>query len=50
LEIRERPTLDEGALNLLLELDAEDIFAMGSELHPLVHTTLPVRLPAAMSI
>ena len=50
LEIRERPTLDEGALNLLLELDAQDIFAMGSELHPLVHNTLPMRLPAAILI
>ena len=32
LEIRERPTLDEGALNLMLELSADDLFAMGSEL------------------
>ena len=45
LEIRERPTLDEGALNLLLELEAQDIFTMGSELHQLVHVTLPIRLP-----
>ncbi len=44
LEIRERPTLDEGALNLLLELSADDLFAMGSELHQLVHGTLPLRL------
>ena len=48
LEIRERPTLDEGALNLLLELDAQDLFAMGSELHQLVHITLPVRLPLSL--
>ncbi len=45
LEIRERPTLDEGALNLLLEFEAQDLFAMGSELHQLVHITLPLRLP-----
>jgi hypothetical protein len=48
LEIRERPTLDEGALNLLLELDAQDIFGIGSELHKLVHTTLPFRMPATI--
>ena len=46
LEIRERPTLDEGALNLMLELSADDLFAMGSELHQLVHGTLPLRWPA----
>ena len=45
LEIRERPTLDEGALNLMLELSADDLFAMGRELHQLVHGTLPIRLP-----
>jgi hypothetical protein len=44
LEVRERPTLDEGALNLLLEFKAEDIFSMGNELHPLIHQTLPSQL------
>lgn len=29
-----------------LELAADDLFAMGSELHQLVHGTLPVRWPA----
>ena len=48
LEIRERPTLDEGALNLMLELSADDLFAMGNELHQLVHRTLPLRLPAVI--
>ena len=47
LEIRERPTLDEGALNLLLEFDAPDLFAMGGELNQLVHTALPIHLPAS---
>lgn len=47
LEIRERPTLDEGALNLLLEFDVPDLFAMGGELNQLVHTALPVNLPAS---
>ena len=46
LEIRERPTLDEGALNLMLEISADDLFAMGRELHQLVHGTLPLRWPA----
>jgi hypothetical protein len=41
---------DEGALNLLLELNAEDIFWMGQELHPLVHQTLPSQLPVAVTI
>ena len=50
LEVRERPTLDEGALNLLLELNAEDIFSMGDELHPLVHQTLPSQLPVSVTI
>lgn len=48
LEVRERPTLDEGALNLLLELKAEDIFSMGNELHPLIHQTLPSQLLTAI--
>lgn len=41
LEIRERPTLDEGALALLLEYDAQTIQAMALQLHTLVHVTLP---------
>ncbi len=49
LEIRERPTLDEGALNLMLELSADDLFAMGRDLHQLVHGTLPARWPAHWS-
>jgi hypothetical protein len=41
LEIRERPTLDEGALALLLEYDAQIIASMANRLHTLVHITLP---------
>ena len=44
LEIRERPVLDEGLLNLLLSENAEGIISAGSRLHQLVHQTLPARL------
>lgn len=44
LEIRERPVLDEGLLNLLLSEDAQGITTAGENLHILVHQTLPLRL------
>ena len=44
LEIRERPVLDEGLLNLLLGEDAQGIITAGDGLHILVHQTLPLRL------
>jgi hypothetical protein len=44
LEIRERPVLDEGLLNLLLSEDAQGIITAGDGLHILVHQTLPLRL------
>ena len=44
LEIRERPVLDEGLLNLLLSEDAQGIIAAGDGLYILVHQTLPARL------
>lgn len=44
LEIRERPVLDEGLLNLLLSEDAQGIITVGDGLHILVHQTLPLRL------
>lgn len=44
LEIRERPVLDEGLLNLLLSEDAQGIITAGDGLHILVHQTLPARL------
>lgn len=44
LEIRERPVLDEGLLNLLLGEDAQGIITAGENLHILVHQTLPLRL------
>lgn len=43
LEIRERPVLDEGLLNLLLSEDAQGIITAGDGLHILVHQTLPLR-------
>ena len=44
LEIRERPVLDEGLLNLLLSEDAQGIITAGDGLHILVHQTLPLHL------
>lgn len=41
LEIRERPVLDEGALNLLLSEDSQGIIAVSNSLHVLVHQTMP---------
>ena len=43
LEIRERPVLDEGLLNLLLSEDAQGIIIAGENLHILVHQILPFR-------
>ena len=44
LEIRERPVLDEGLLNLLLSEDAQGIITASNSLYVLVHQTLPQRL------
>ena len=44
LEIRERPVLDEGLLNLLLSEDAQGITTVSNSLYVLVHQTLPQRL------
>ena len=41
LEIRERPTLDEDALDLLLENEPSSLLATVSALHSLVHEKLP---------
>ena len=41
LEIRERPVLDEGALNLVLTEDINGLIQTGNQLHILVHHTLP---------
>jgi len=45
LEIRERPTLDEGTLALLLEEDLVGLQAAIDELYVLVHQTLPLQSP-----
>ena len=44
LEIRERPVLDEGLLNLLLSEDPAGLIFSGNNLHILVHQTLPITL------
>ncbi|MDD7909977.1 hypothetical protein PUV47_08610 [Pseudovibrio exalbescens] len=44
LEIRERPVLDEGLLNLLLSEDAQGIITVSNSLYVLMHQTLPQRL------
>jgi hypothetical protein len=44
LEIRERPVLDEGALNLVLTEDINGLIQTGNQLHILVHQTLPQNL------
>lgn len=41
LEIRERPTLDQDALDLLLENEPSSLLATVSALHTLVHEKLP---------
>mgnify|MGYP001181781321 FL=1 len=41
LEIRERPVLDEGALNLVLTEDINGLLNAGDQFHILVHQTLP---------
>ena len=41
LEIRERPTLDDEALEILLENPPESLFTTINALHLLVHTSLP---------
>lgn len=42
LEIRERPTLNESALNILLDSDFESLLMSVENLHRLVHQTVPV--------
>jgi hypothetical protein len=44
LEIRERPVLDEGALNLVLTEDINGLIQTGNQFHILVHQTLPQNL------
>jgi len=44
LEIRERPTLDEGAIGLLLESEPDALFVAIATLHRLVHITAPNNL------
>jgi len=44
LEIRERPTLDEGAIGLLLESEPDALFVAITTLHRLVHVTAPNNL------
>lgn len=41
LEIRERPTLDVEAMEILLENPPEPLFATINTFHQLIHTTLP---------
>lgn len=41
LEIRERPVLDEGALNLVLTEDINGLLTASNQFHILVHQTLP---------
>jgi hypothetical protein len=41
LEIRERPTLSEGAMAILLEEDLQGLLGSVDALHTLIHTTLP---------
>lgn len=41
LEIRERPTLSEGAMAILLEEDLPGLLGSVDALHTLIHTTLP---------
>ncbi len=44
LEIRDRPVLDEGLLNLLLSEDPAGLIFSSNSLHILVHQTLPITL------
>jgi hypothetical protein len=44
LEIRERPTLDEGAIGLLLESEPDALFVAIATLRRLVHVTAPNNL------
>ncbi len=45
LEIRERPTLNEDALNVFLDSEPTDLFASINQLHVLVHQSLPLISP-----
>ena len=42
LEIRERPVLEEGALNLVLSEDLQGLISVSQSFHILVHQTLPI--------
>jgi hypothetical protein len=42
LEIRERPVLEEGILNLLLSEDPQSLVLVSNQLHQLVHYELPI--------
>lgn len=44
LEIRNRPTLTEDAMNILLDSDLGALEQTGNRLHILVHKTLPINL------
>ncbi len=44
LEIRERPVLDEGVLNLVLSENPQGLIFASNNLHILVHQTLPITL------
>jgi hypothetical protein len=44
LEIRERPTLDAGAVSLLLEVEPTALLKVIADLHRLVHVTAPNQL------
>ncbi|MBF0187071.1 MAG: hypothetical protein HQL50_04010 [Magnetococcales bacterium] len=45
LEIRERPTLDEQTLSILLSEDPDGLVAAFSGFHSLIHNTLPLTTP-----
>ena len=44
LEIRDRPTLSEGALNILLDCDYEKLVLAVNRLHEYVHVTCPKQI------
>ncbi len=44
LEIRDRPTLSEGALNILLDCEYDALVISTNNLHTFVHTTCPKKI------
>jgi len=44
LEIRDRPTLSEGALNILLDCDYDKLVLAVNRLHEYVHVTCPKQI------